>query len=109
MVRAPRKTGERNTLLLVGMMEADEGFHMTIEIWNEFKEIFENAFKDARKAMILLDIEDVHTSPRILEGRHNDFKIKILPQRIPNYWGNPTVWEMLKATGFFHCRFICII
>ena len=40
MIKAPRKTGERNTLLLVGMMEAGEGFHMTIEIWNEFKEIF---------------------------------------------------------------------
>ena len=40
VIKVPRKTGERNTLLLVGMMEADEGFHMTIEIWNEFKEIF---------------------------------------------------------------------
>ena len=35
-----KKTGERNTLLLVDMMEADEGFYMTKEIWNEFKEIF---------------------------------------------------------------------
>ena len=37
---AKKKTGERNTLLLVGMIEADEGFHLTIEIWNEFKERF---------------------------------------------------------------------
>ena len=58
--------------------------------------------------MLMLDIEDIHTSPRLLEGRHNDFKIKIFPQRIPNYWGNPTIWEMLKHTGFFHCRFTCI-
>ena len=35
-----KSTGERNTLLLVDMMEADEGFYMTKEIWNEFKEIF---------------------------------------------------------------------
>ena len=27
-----KSTGERNTLLLVDMMEADEGFYMTIEI-----------------------------------------------------------------------------
>ena len=35
-----KKTGERKTLLLVDMMEADEGCYMTKEIWNEFKEIF---------------------------------------------------------------------
>ena len=35
-------TGERNTLLLVDMMEADEGFYMTKEIWDEFKEIFKD-------------------------------------------------------------------
>merc|ERR1711990_1318951 len=58
--------------------------------------------------MLLLDIEDISTSPRILVGRHNDFKIKIFPQQVPNYWGNPTIWEMLKHTGFFHCRFTCI-
>jgi len=58
--------------------------------------------------MICLDLEEVFTTPRLLEGRHNDFKIKIIPQNVPNYWGNPTIWEMLKHTGFFHCRFICI-
>ena len=55
-----------------------------------------------------IDINEVMTSPRMLEGRHNDFKIKIFPQRLANYWGNPTIWEMLKHTGFFHCRFTCI-
>ena len=58
--------------------------------------------------MMCIDIEDIFTSPRMLEGRHNDFKIKIFPQSVPNYWGNPTVWEMLKHTGFFHCRFVCV-
>ena len=37
-----KKTGERNTLLLVDMMEANESFYMTKEIWNEFKEIFKD-------------------------------------------------------------------
>jgi hypothetical protein len=53
-------------------------------------------------------MEETFTSPRILVGRHNDFKIKIFPQKVPNYWGNPTMWEMLKHTGFFHCRFTCV-
>ena len=40
-----KSTGERNTLLLVDMMEADEGFYMTKEIWKEFKEIFQDYSK----------------------------------------------------------------
>jgi len=74
----------------------------------EYEQAFDNAFKKARQNMICLDLEEVFTTPRMLEGRHNDFKIKILPQTVPNYWGNPTIWEMLKHTGFFHCRFICV-
>lgn len=58
--------------------------------------------------MVCVNIEEVFTSPMLLEGRHNDFKIKIFPQQVPNYWGNPTIWEMLKHTGFFHCRFVCV-
>ena len=45
--------------------------------------------------------------PSILEGRHNDFHIKIVPQPISNYWGNPQMWRMLLATGLYHCRFMC--
>lgn len=37
-----KRTGERNTLLLVDMMEANDGFFMTKEIWDEFKEIFKD-------------------------------------------------------------------
>lgn len=74
----------------------------------EYEQAFDNAFKFAKKIMLCLDIEEIFTSPRPLAGRHNDFRIRILPQEIPNYWGNPTIWEMLKHTGFFHCRFICV-
>ena len=35
-----KSTGKRNTLLLVDMMEAQEGLFMTKKIWREFKEIF---------------------------------------------------------------------
>lgn len=74
----------------------------------EYEQAFEIAVKKARQIMVVLDIEEVFTSPRILHGRHNDFTIKIFPQQVPNYWGNPLIWEMLKHTGFFHCRFTCI-
>lgn len=74
----------------------------------EYEQAFDNAFKKARQNMVCMDLDETFTSPRMLSGRHNDFKIKIFPQAVPNYWGNPTIWEMLKATGFFHCRFTCI-
>ena len=35
-----KSTGERNTLLLVDMMDSNAGFYMTKEIWGEFEEIF---------------------------------------------------------------------
>ena len=37
-----KSTGERNTLLLVDMMDSNAGFYMTKEIWDEFKEIFKD-------------------------------------------------------------------
>lgn len=46
----------------------------------EYEQAFENAFKKARQNMMCIDVEDVFTSPKILEGRHNDFRIKIFPQ-----------------------------
>ena len=57
--------------------------------------------------MVCLDWDKWWTVPTILKGRHNDFYISIWPQGRPNYWGNPTIWQMLKATGFRHCRYAC--
>lgn len=89
--------GNGNGLVTYGKGKADE-----------YEQAFENAFKKARQNMMCIDIDEVFTSPKMLEGRHNDFRIKIFPQQVPNYWGNPTLWEMLKHTGFFHCRFTCV-
>lgn len=75
---------------------------------SEYEQAFDDAFKDARARMLCLNLEEIYTCPNILAGRHNDFKIKIYPNDHPNYWGNPTIWEMLKHTGLFHCRFVCI-
>ena len=57
--------------------------------------------------MVCLDWDEHHTSPTQMKGHHNDFYISIWPQAVPNYWGNPTIWKMLVATGFNHCRFAC--
>ena len=43
----------------------------------------------------------------MLEGRHNDFKIRIYPQAKPNFWGNPHIWKMLLHSGLVHCRYVC--
>ena len=68
---------------------------------------FDNAFKKLKQNMVCLDWDQWWTVPTILKGRHNDFYISIWPQATPNYWGNPMVWQMLKATGFNHCRYAC--
>jgi len=89
--------GNGNGLVSYGKGKADE-----------YEQAFDNAFKKARQNLMCIDLEDVFTTPRYMSGRHNDFIMKIWPQDVPNYWGNPQIWEMLKATGFFHCRFTCI-
>lgn len=54
-----------------------------------------------------VNVDPRFTVPSFLKARYNDFRIKIYPQKAPNYWGNPTIWKMLIYTGFFHCRFVC--
>lgn len=55
----------------------------------DYEQAFDNAFKLMRQNLICLSLDHRMTSPRIMRGRHNDFKIKIYPQQLPNYWGNP--------------------
>jgi ribosomal protein S5 len=60
--------GNGNGLVSYGKGKADE-----------YEQAFDNAFKKARQNLVCLDIDEIFTSPRLLEGRHNDFKIKIFP------------------------------
>ena len=46
---------------------------------NDYEAAMESCFKKMKKNMICLDIDTLQTSCTILEGRHNDYKIKILP------------------------------
>ena len=73
----------------------------------DYEHAFDNAFKSLRENMVCINWDIDHTSPGYLEGRHNDFLIKIIPQPIAHYWGNPVIWKMLVHSGLFHCRFSC--
>lgn len=71
----------------------------------DYERAFENAYKKLRTNLICIPMDHLWTSPEILKARHNDYRITIFPQKTPNYWGHPVVWQMLLHAGFFHCRF----
>jgi ribosomal protein S5 len=73
----------------------------------EYEGAFEQAFKRLRQNLICIPLDRVETSVTRMEGRHNDFKIKIWPTPSPNFWGNPHIWKMLLYSGLTHCRFMC--
>ena len=57
--------------------------------------------------MVCIPNSILHTTPTMLKGHHNDFKIEIWSQQVGCYWGNPTIWKMLIYSGFYHARFAC--
>ena len=73
----------------------------------DYEGAFDNAFKKLRQNIVCVNVDFNFTCPKMLEGRHNDFSIKIYPQATPNYWGNPQIWKMLLHSGLSHCRFVC--
>ena len=73
----------------------------------DYESAFDNAYKSLRNNLVCLRIENAFTSAQSMEAHHNDFAIKIIPQPVANFWGNPLIWKMLTLTGFYHCRFIC--
>ena len=73
----------------------------------DYENAFDQAFKKLRQNLVCISLDQNFTVPKLLEGRHNDFRIKIYPQATPNYWGNPHIWKMLLHSGFAHCRYVC--
>jgi small subunit ribosomal protein S5 len=55
----------------------------------DYEQAFDNAFKLMRQNLVCLSLDNRLSCLKHMEGRHNDFKIKIYPQMTPNYWGNP--------------------
>jgi len=72
---------------------------------DDYESAFDNAFKSLKQNLIMINLSHDWTVCRRLEGRHNDYQIKIFPQPEPNFWGSHTIWHMLVYTGLFHCRF----
>jgi ribosomal protein S5 len=67
---------------------------------------FENAFKQIKRNLIAINLDLTHTTPNLLYGKHNDYRLWIYPRTKPNFWGSPQIWHMLVCTGFYHCRFV---
>ena len=86
-VTSLNRTNKRRVLFFIGNKNGLISYGKGKGI--EYEEAFDAAMKDAKRNMICLDIEDIFTSPRLLTGRHNDFRIRIHPQEVSNYWGNP--------------------
>lgn len=103
-VTALNRVMKRRVLLYIGnsngMLSYGKGKGEDYEV------AFDNAYKALRNNLICINLDAMMTSPTRLEGRHNDFRIKIYPQQQPNYWGNPNIWHMLIYAGLFHCRFV---
>ena len=104
-VTALNRVNHRRVLLFIGNSNGVISYAMGKG--EDYENAFENAFKKLRTNLILIPLDSAMTVPQVLQGRHNDFRIKIYPQETPNYWGNPMIWKMLLHTGFFHCRFWC--
>jgi ribosomal protein S5 len=72
----------------------------------DYENAFEQAFKRLRQNLVCVPLDANMSVSRRLEGRHNDFHLKVWPQDTANYWGNPHIWKMLLHTGMTHCRFM---
>lgn len=65
----------------------------------DYEQAFAQAFANMRTNLVCLKHDIEFSQPTFLQGRHNDFRIKIWPQGIPNYWGNPMIWKLLLHSG----------
>ena len=74
---------------------------------DDYETAFDEAFKKLRQNLVCLPYSMLNTSPVMLRGRHNDFRIKMWSQKVSNYWGNPLIWQMLLYAGLTHIRFAC--
>lgn len=104
-VTALNRVNHRRVLLFIGNGNGVISYGMGKS--DDYEKAFENAFKTLKKNLTCISLDQMWTVPRMIEARHNDFRIKIYPQAKPNYWGNPMIWKMLVHTGFFHCRYVC--
>ena len=46
----------------------------------DYEQAFDNAFKNMRNNLVCIPLDHVWTSTTYMQGHHNDFHIKIIPQ-----------------------------
>lgn len=102
-VTALNRVNSRRVLLFIGNGNGIISYAMGKG--DDYESAFENSYKKLRANLICIPLDQLMTVPQRLYARHNDYRITIYPQMIPNYWGSPMIWNMLINTGFFHCRF----
>mmetsp|Transcript_34557 Transcript_34557/g.33761 ORF Transcript_34557/g.33761 Transcript_34557/m.33761 type:complete len:211 (-) Transcript_34557:268-900(-) len=76
-VTSMNRVNSRRVLLFIGNGNGIIGYAMGKG--DDYEKAFENSFKTLKKNLICINLDYVFTVPRVLIGRHNDFKFKIFP------------------------------
>ena len=74
----------------------------------EYEDAYINAIENAKKNMIIIKCDPLHTWPQHVHARFNDVRLKIYANKGAHFWGSPTMWMFLKLTGIYHCAFSII-
>lgn len=72
----------------------------------DYQAAFASAYRELKKNMIVVDLEEMATMTAPLKSRFNDFRLWLYPRASPNYWGSMQMYHMLMYTGIYHCRFV---
>ena len=73
-----------------------------------YKDAFQNAIINAKKNLIIIDLDPANTCPNKKRVRFNDVRLRVNPRRVGDYWGSMFMWMMFQLTGFCHCSFTII-
>jgi ribosomal protein S5 len=77
-VTALNRTNARRVLVFIG--NGNGVFSFAMGKGDDYEQAFEAAFKKLRTNLIIIPMHWIMTSPMVMVGRHNDYRIKILPQ-----------------------------
>lgn len=72
----------------------------------DYQAAFASSYRELKKNMIVVDLDEMATMTAPLKSRFNDFRLWLYPRASPNYWGSMQLMHMLIYTGVYHCRFV---
>jgi ribosomal protein S5 len=95
---------ERRILLFMGNKEGMLSYGIgRAEL---YQEAYQNAYRELRKNLIVIEHDEHFSCPNDLVGRFNDFHLYVKSRYEPKIWGNPIMALMLRYAGLFHCEFV---